>query len=106
LLSINEIKTKDPLLDAKIEEVCTGLQISYVNNLRSISIENNIVTIINYINSMKTELNLSINYRRDLIKLLTRFSEVNNKNFKDITRNDIISFLESFRKTETQDPPS
>jgi integrase len=104
LLSINEIKTKDPLLDAKIEEVCTGLQISYVNNLRSISIENNIVTIINYINSMKTELNLSINYRRDLIKLLTRFSEVNNKNFKDITRNDIISFLESFRKTETQDP--
>jgi integrase/recombinase XerD len=104
LLSINEIKTKDPLLDAKIEEVCTGLQISYVNNLRSISIESNIVIIVNYINSMKTELNLSINYRRDLIKLLTRFSEVNNKNFKDITRNDIISFLEGFRKIETQDP--
>jgi hypothetical protein len=85
LLSINEIKPKDPLLDAKIEEVCIGLQRSYVKNLRSISIENNIVTIINYINSMKTELNLSFNYRRDLIKLLTRFSEVNNKNLATIS---------------------
>ena len=56
LQSVKEIKTKDPLLDTKIEKICTGLQISYVNNLRSISIENNnIVIIINYINSMKTE---------------------------------------------------
>lgn len=55
LQTVKEIKTKDPLLDTKIEEICTGLQISYVNNLRSISIENNIVIIINYINSMKTE---------------------------------------------------
>jgi hypothetical protein len=56
LQSVKEIKTKDPLLDTKIEEICTGLQISYVNNLRSISIENNnIVIIINYINSMKTK---------------------------------------------------
>jgi hypothetical protein len=56
LQSVKEIKTKDPLLDTKIEKICTGLQISYVNNLRSISIENNnIVIIINYINSMKTK---------------------------------------------------
>ncbi|MGB8777680.1 MAG: hypothetical protein WCC82_05555, partial [Nitrososphaeraceae archaeon] len=56
LQSVKGIKNKDPLLDKKIEKICTGLQISYVNNLRSISIENNnIVIIINYINSMKTE---------------------------------------------------
>ena len=53
---------------------------------------------------MKTEINPSFNYRRDLIRLLTSFSEVNNRNFKDVTRNDVISFLESYRKTETQDP--
>jgi hypothetical protein len=41
LQSIKEIKTKDPLLDTKIEEICTGLQISYVNNLRSILLRHN-----------------------------------------------------------------
>ena len=77
---------------------------SYLIGLRSLSNENNITLIINYINSMQTELNLSFNYRRDVLKLLSQFSKYNNDiNFKDITRTNIIAFLESFRKTETQD---
>jgi site-specific recombinase XerD len=54
---------------------------------------------------MKNEVNLSDNYRKDLIEALSRFSKYNdNKPFKDLTRNNTIAFLESLRKTETQDP--
>ena len=53
---------------------------------------------------MKTETNLSDNYRRDNIVVLTKFSKYcGNKSFKDTRRDDIIAFLESFRKPETQD---
>ena len=54
---------------------------------------------------MKTEVNLSDHYRKDLIDLLTTFSRCNdNKSFKTITRNIIIEFLESFRRPEAADP--
>ena len=53
---------------------------------------------------MKTETNLSDHYRKDTIDALTRFSKYSNKSFKDISRNDIIAFLGSFRKTETANP--
>ena len=60
--------------------------------------------VIDYIFSLKIEVNLSDNYRKDLINLLTKFSKSkDNKLFKDITRNDIVSFLDGFRKTENAD---
>ena len=54
---------------------------------------------------MKVETNLADHYRKDLIEVLCRFSKYNdNKPFKDITRDNIITFLETYRRTETQDP--
>jgi integrase len=54
---------------------------------------------------MKSEVNLSDNYRKDLIALLSRFSKYNdNRPFSDLTRSDVIAFLDTYRKTETQDP--
>jgi hypothetical protein len=54
---------------------------------------------------MKVEITLSDHYRKDVIDALTRFSKyTDNKSFKDITRDNIISFLESFRKPEVVDP--
>ena len=98
-----EQEQKD-LIQKKIQELCEGIPNAYVSYLRSIGIKDNITIILKYISTMKTELNLSSNYKKDLIKLLTKFSNYCNKDFKDITRDDIISFLESFRKTETKDP--
>jgi integrase len=93
-----------PLLDRKIEETVAGLQRSNGNKLRSIS-ENNAVTIIEYVAAMKSEVNISDNYRRDIIEFLTSFSKYNdNKSFKTLTRPDVIAFLDSYRKTEVQDP--
>ena len=54
---------------------------------------------------MKNEVNLADNYRRGVIEILSRLSKYNdNKSFKDSTRSNIIAFLETYRKTETQDP--
>jgi hypothetical protein len=104
LLSTTTAENASPLLDRKIEETAAGLPSSYAKQLRSIS-EDNAVTVVKYISAMKGEVNLSDNYRKDLIALLTRFSRYNNnKPFKDFTRTDIIAFLDTLRKTETQDP--
>ena len=54
---------------------------------------------------MKTETNYTNHYGNDTIGVLCRFSKFHsNKPFKEVTRNDIINFLDSLRKTETQDP--
>jgi integrase len=92
------------LLDRKIEETSTGLPTSCARHLRSIS-ETNATTVIEYIAAMKSEVNLSDNYRKDLIELLCKFSRYcDNKTFKDLTRANVIAFLESFRKTDAADP--
>jgi len=90
-------------IDRKIEEVTAGLRQGYTKNLYSISAQN-ALSIVDYILALKTEVNLSDHYRRDLIYLLTILSKYHdNKSFKSITRNDIITFLESFRRPETAD---
>jgi hypothetical protein len=93
------------LLDRKIDEITAGLQASYGKNLRLITNQQNLSIIVEYMQAMKVETNLSDEYRKNTIEALTRFSNKNNnKSFKDITREDIISFLEGFRKSETADP--
>jgi hypothetical protein len=100
-----ETTTISSLLERKIQETAVGLADYYTKRFLSIGNKDNAVTIVNYIAAMKVEINPSDHYRRDLIELLARFSKFNNdKNFKDITRSDIISFLDTYRKTETADP--
>lgn len=77
---------------------------SYSQHLRSAG-QINDTAIIDYIVTMKSEVNLSDHHRRDLIEVLSRFSKYNdNKSFKDLKRSDVIAFLETYRKTEAQDP--
>jgi hypothetical protein len=91
------------LLDRKIEECTAGLAASATKRMYSIS-RDNAATIVQYLEAMKTEVNLSDHYRKDLIELLSRFSKYNdNIPFKDLTRANILGFLDSLRKTETKD---
>jgi integrase len=93
-----------PLLDRRIEETTSGLQTSYSNRLRSIG-TTNAATVIEYIAAMKNEISLSDNYRKSIIEVLTTFSRYNNnKSFKDLTRTNVITFLDSLHKAEIQDP--
>ena len=56
--------------------------------------------------TLMTEINLSDHYREDLIMVLSKLSSHpgNNKSFKMVTRQDIIAFLNSFRKNDASDP--
>jgi hypothetical protein len=99
-------QSQSALLDRKIDEISAGLPAYYNNILRSIS-EANAATIIDYIASMKIEVNLSDNYRRGLIQILCKFSGsiyCDNRSFKDLSRADVINYLDTYRKSETQDP--
>jgi hypothetical protein len=53
---------------------------------------------------MKTEINPSNHYRKDTIETLTKLSKFYENKSLDISRDDIIAFLDHFRKTETADP--
>ena len=63
-------------LERDIEDVCVGLQPQFSKYLHNTA-DRNVFIIINYINNMRTEVNLSDNYRKDIIKLLSIFSKFN-----------------------------
>jgi integrase len=91
-------------LEKKINEITADLQPWYANKLFSIS-PGQATIVVAYIKAMKLEANLSTQYRKDLILLLTKFSAyMSNKDFRDITRDDVLSFVESYRKPENVDP--
>jgi len=93
----------DTFFEQKIGDASLGLIPYFSKLLYKISKENAWI-IANYIISMRTEINLSDHYRRDIIKVLTRFSTFcNNKSFTHITRAEIISFLDIFRRSESED---
>ncbi|MDW0243150.1 MAG: hypothetical protein QOD15_09075 [Nitrososphaeraceae archaeon] len=56
-----------------------------------------------YIQARKTETNLATSTQVVTSDTLNRFSRYVKKNFNDVTRDDIILFLNSVRKSETQD---
>jgi integrase len=103
--------TKTPLLNIstnekivkKIEEVTAGLANAWTNNLLLLP-EEIASIVVDYIKDMKSEVNLSDYYRRDLIDVLIKLYKHAKKGFKDLTRDDILSFLDSFRKPDETDP--
>jgi hypothetical protein len=96
-------------IDRKIKNTIEGLPSECFNYLAKrvlpISREN-VLIICDYISSLKSEINPSRNYKRGTIIILCRLSIFfkNDKMFKEITREDLLSFLDSFRKNESVDP--
>jgi len=97
-------------MERKIEAATEGLPLKCFTFLhRMLKLPGNkehVLTICDYISSLKSEINPSDYYRRDVIILLCNFLIFfeNDKSFKDITREDLLSFLDSFRKIESVDP--
>ena len=97
------------VIKTKIENATEGLSSNCFNNLYNKILpasKENALTIYDYISSLKSEINPSDNYRKDTIILLCSVSLFfkNAKLFKEITREDLLSFLNSFRKIESVDP--
>jgi len=91
-------------LKRKIGNPTAGLKPACKKILKRVS-RINAVIIADYITSMQTEMNPSDAYKKDTIVLLCKFSQINkDKIFKQMTRQDVIAFLDRFRKSETADP--
>jgi hypothetical protein len=100
-------RNSNPLFDRKVDLVTAGLQAGYAKRLKNEVSQDNALTICNYIMSMKTEINLSDNYRKISVNILTKFSKFHNqKAFNQTKREDILSFFNSLRKPESVDPSS
>ena len=96
----------DPLFDRKVDLITAGLPAGYAKCLKTEVSWDNALIISSYIVSMKTEINLSDNYRRLNIILLAKFSKFfnNEKSFNQMTRDDVLQYLDSLRKPEVSDP--
>ena len=90
--------------DRRISLATEGLPL-YVDNWLRIKTSNEQLTISEYVLSLRREVNPSQNYTRTQIQALVELSEYSKqKPFKQLTRKDILSFLDKFRKTEDKDP--
>jgi integrase len=102
------ITSTSGIIERKIENVTEGLSSQNVNLLHRMlpSNKENVLIICDYISSLKSEVNLADHYRKDVIFLLCKFSAYfeNTKTFKEVVREDVLLFLDSFRKAEAADP--
>lgn len=100
----NVVSNNDAIFDQKIDLITEGIDSFMASNLRELP-KDNALTIVNYILSMKSEINLSDNYRRLNIYALYRLSRFfsNRKRYKELARDDLLQFLDSFRKSEISD---
>jgi integrase len=95
----------DALFDRKVEIASEGLNSYYSACFYKIPLKQNALTLASYVTSLKSEINPSNNYRREIIDKLSRFSVYCDKTLlKDITREQLLKFLDSLRKPETSDP--
>ncbi len=94
------------LIPWEINEATAGIAKCFRNKILKLRNQDNALTIARFILSMKNEINLSDNYRVSLLSTLSDMSNFyeENKPFSKITGNDILSFLNSFRKAEPNDP--
>src|SRR5919197_2765840 len=92
-------------LSDKLAAATEGLWPNCFHHLHDVS-EQNALTICDYVFSLRSEINRSDNYRKGIIAVLCSLSTFfnNNKSFKEITRQDLLSFLNGRRKPENVDP--
>jgi hypothetical protein len=87
-----------------IERATEGLKKWFITRLENHVHETNALTIANFLIAAEIESNIAISYKEDLIFTLCKLSNYVGKDFNNFTREDILSYLDSYRKTEAKDP--
>lgn len=103
--TIGEDKTE---VERKIESATEGLTPQFSKSLHRIS-GADALKIACYIISLKTEINPSIHYRGNIILCLTKLLRFVNDHYatkalNQINREEVLAFLDNFRKSESVDP--
>jgi integrase/recombinase XerD len=100
-----EEMVSDVNFDRKFDLATEGVREYIKEHLRTKITKENCATIITYMLDMQTEVSPSQTHRTNTIYKLKQLAEFHNpKAFKDMTRQDIIDFLDHFRKPESVDP--
>jgi integrase len=87
-----------------LNECCESLPKYSYNCIERADKDNGLV-IYKYMLAMKAEKDLSVNYRKAVIANLSRLSQFHkNKPFKSMVRQDVIAFLNKYRKSDADDP--
>jgi hypothetical protein len=98
------IVSSDVNFDRKLDLITGGARPYIKKHLLTRITKENCATRINYILDMQTEVSPSQNHRNNTIYKLKQLAEFHNpKSFKDMTRQDMIAFLDCFRKPESVD---
>jgi len=93
------------IIDRKISLATEGLQRYVKNWLASKTSNENALTISEYVLLLTRDINPSQNYKKIQIQTLVELSDyLQQKSFKQLTTEDVLSFLDKFRKTEDKDP--
>jgi integrase len=91
--------------ERKINLATQGLQPCVKNWLRIKTSNENALTISEYVLLLTREINPSQNYKKIQIQALVELSDyLQQKPFKQLTTEDVLSFLDKFRKAEDKDP--
>ncbi|MGC2573364.1 MAG: hypothetical protein WA364_17760 [Candidatus Nitrosopolaris sp.] len=97
--------TTTMILNRKISLATEELHPYLENWLRIKTSNENALTISEYILSLRREINPSQNYTTMQIQALVQLSEYSKqKPFEQLTKENVLSFLDKFRKTEDRDP--
>jgi hypothetical protein len=100
-----EEKKNNNNFDRKLDLVTAGLQPFFIKILQQKLPHTHSQVIVDYLFAMKTEKNLSLHYTRTIIKLFFQLARFTNfKAWKTITREDILAFLDSYRRPDASDP--
>jgi hypothetical protein len=95
----------DPNFERKFDLVTDGAHPFVKDHLMTRITHENCKIIVDYIMAFQTEAGPSQQYRIDTIYKLKQLAEYYHpKSFRDLTRQDIVSFLDHFRKPESVDP--
>jgi len=87
----------------KIEIVVAGLRMQFVRRLSEHGHKQNAaLTIPKFLLASTVESNISNSYKEDLVTLCKLSNRIG-KNFRDFDREDILTFLDSYRKTEPKE---
>jgi hypothetical protein len=93
------------LNEQKLKTITSGLQKRY-SRLFIKMLRHNAIALADFIASVNIEINLSEKHKTNMIEVLNSLSNhfENKKSFRNMKREDIISFLDSVRKPEISDP--
>ena len=104
--TVNDKSLSD--LERKIDSITKSLSKPYFNQILKDLVKTNpynAITIYDYIIAEQTELNIKDSTKEGKIKVLVWLSNFHqNKSFREMTKQDILAYLNNLRKSSTEDP--